>query len=154
MRFDRPFCPSCQRPARSVLTTLSGRVEIAPVEDGSFERTGQTLRWATEHPVLVEGHHLLHRDCGEVWSSRRLDEDSCGLPPFSPEEPSGNAPCPAHLSVAPIDPELCARIEALKPKLRSKLAAKRAARHRIPPVSPPPRYGEVYFRGTAWLDQQ
>jgi len=154
MRFDRPLCPSCQRPARSLLTTLSARIEIAPAEDGSFERTGQTIRWVTESPVLVEGQHLLRCACGEVWSSRRLDEDSCGLPPFSPEEPSGGDPCPAHLSVAPIDPEFSARIEALKPKLRRKLAAKRAARRRIPPVSPPPRYDEVYFRGTAWLDQQ
>lgn len=152
MRFDRPLCPSCQRPARSVLTTLSGRVEIAPSGDGSFERTGQTIRWNTESPVLVENQHLLRCACGEVWTSRRLDEESCGLPPFSPEEPSGSDSCPIHLPFEPIDPELSARIQALKPKLRSKLAAKRAARRRIPPVSPPPRYDEVYFQGLASLN--
>lgn len=152
MRFDRPLCPSCQRPAHSVLTTLAGRVEIAPSGDGSFERTGQTIRWDTESPVLVENQHLLRCACGEVWTSRRLDEDSCALPPFSPEDPSGSDSCPIHLSFEPIDPELSARIEALKPKLRRKLAAKRAARRRIPPVSPPPRYDEVYFRGLASLN--
>jgi hypothetical protein len=154
MRFDRPLCPACQRPARSVLTTLSGRVEIAPTEDGSFERTGQTIRWDTESPVLAEAQHLLRCACGQIWPSRRLDEDSCGLPPFAPEDPSGGDPCPTHLAFEPIDPELSARIRALKPKLRSKLAANRAARRRIPPVSPPPRYDEVYFQGTAWLDRQ
>jgi hypothetical protein len=154
MRFDRPLCPSCQRPAASVLMSLAGRIEIAPAEDGSFRRTGQSILWDTECPLTAEGRHLLRCRCGQIWTSRRLDEDRFRLAPSSPEDPSGGDPSHVHLSFEPIDPEISARIEALKPKLKRKLAAKRAAGRRIPPVSPPPRYDEVYFRGTARLDQQ
>jgi hypothetical protein len=153
MRFDRPMCPSCRRTAASVLTTLAGRIEIAPAEDGSFRRTGQSILWDTECPATAEGRHLLRCKGGQIWTSRRLDEGSCGLPPSSPDDPSGGDPCHIHLSFEPIDPEISARIEVLKPKLRRELAAKRAARRRISPVSPPPLYDEVYFRATTWLDQ-
>jgi len=153
MRFDRPICPSCQRPARSVVTSLSGRVEIAPVEDGSFERTGQTIRWATERPVVAEGHHLLRCACGEVWPSRRLDEDQVPrdltgtLPPFSPHLND------CDLAAEPICPDPPSEPDALKLRLKSLLEAKRRNRPKVAP-DPPPRYDEVFFRGLAWLDQQ
>ena len=40
-----------------------------------------------------------------------------------------------------------ARVRA---RFKAMMAEKRAKQ--VPPVSPPPRYDEVYFRGTAWLD--
>lgn len=155
MVFDRPMCPKCRRPARAVATTLAGFIEIAPTEGGSFTRTGQSIRWDTETPVVVEDHHLLHCGCGEVWLARRLDEDDGGrVLPFSPgeppEDPPGSDPCPPG---PPLDSEFSARIRALKPRLKRKLAARRAARRRIPPISPAPRYDEVYFRGLEWLDR-
>ena len=154
MEFDRPLCPECQRPARAIVTELAGWIEIEPTAEGRFHRIGEHVVWDSESPVVVEDHHLLRCGCGELWLARRLDEDGCRVLPFSPEEPSGSdpydEPCPPE---PPLDPEFSARIRALKPKLQRKLAARRAARRRIPPVSPPPRYDEVFFRGVAWLDQ-
>lgn len=46
----------------------------------------------------------------------------------------------------PFDPE------ALRAKVRARLDAKAQERAARPPLSPAPRYDEVYFRGIEWLD--
>jgi hypothetical protein len=119
MEFDRPLCPECQHPARAVATTLAGLIEIAPTEAGSFTRTGQSIRWDSETPVVVEGRHLLRCGCGAVWLARRLDEGGGRVLPFSPEEPSGTDPdhdlCPPQ---PPLDRDFSARIRAFKPQAR------------------------------------
>jgi hypothetical protein len=43
-------------------------------------------------------------------------------------------------------------LEALRVRIRARLKAKAEERAARPPVSPAPRYDELYFRGTAWLD--
>jgi|GEM_PF-3593264 len=153
MRFDRPLCPKCECPAAAVLTQVAGRLEIAPTEDGAFERTGQTLLWGTERPQTAEGLHLLRCECGEVWTARRLDEElatDCApgpLPPFSPDSAPCNPPPAAEACC-----EMPRDTDALRAEVRRRLAARRRHRTTAPP-SPAPRYDEVFLAGTAWLDR-
>jgi hypothetical protein len=44
------------------------------------------------------------------------------------------------------------RVEALRKKIRTKLAEKRRARVKLVEPVPPPRYDNIYFEGVAWLD--
>jgi len=113
MRFDRPLCPACSRPTCSVLTQLCARLEIAPLPDGAFERTGQTLLWATERPQMAEGFHLLRCKCGQIWTARRLDEEPAAdrfpgaLPPFTPDSaPCNPPPCVGVCVETPSEPEI------------------------------------------------
>jgi hypothetical protein len=45
-----------------------------------------------------------------------------------------------------------AKIEALRARMEQRLRELRAAPSTVAP-DPPPRYDEVFFRGTEWLDQ-
>ncbi len=42
--------------------------------------------------------------------------------------------------------------EALRARIQERLREKRAERDRLAPAYTPPRYDEVFFEGTAWLN--
>ena len=154
MRFDRPLCPGCRRPAQAVVSQLTSRTELMPTGDGIFEPTGRTILEASERPVLIDGRYLLTCGCGEAWLASRLESDSdigsCGLPPFCPDEPGGADSCVIHLTVETEPP--APRQQDLATILREKVRTILAAKPDRCPANPPPRYDEIFLRGTDWLD--
>lgn len=156
MRFDRPLCPVCRRPASAVVSQVSARTELSPTGTGTFERTGRTILEASESPCLIGGRHLLVCACGEGWLASRLDEEglsatTCGgLPPFCPDEPGGADSCVIHLTLESEPP--APRRRDLSTILRERVRTSLAARPATCPADPPPCYDELFFEGTEWLD--
>lgn len=72
-------------------------------------------------------------------------ESSTPLPaPADNERRSTTDPAPVRLSQA--------KIEEMRAEVRRRLARKRQSRARTIVPYPPPRYDEVFVRGTAWLN--
>lgn len=154
MRFDRPRCPACRRPARGLLATLTTHVELAPLPDGGFAPRGRRVLPASEKPVSVEGRWVLACACGELWLAWRLEEDEArtGSPVELPPPALAGAQAAEPVARSAGTERSPAHAE-LRRRFQAHLAELRRARRLVPP-DPPPRYDEVFFRGLAWLDRQ